>query len=333
MARLRYVQALNQALSQLMAEDPGIFVVGEDVRHSLRGVTKGLVETYGAERIVDMPISEAAFTGLATGAAMSGMRPVVEYQINTLCFVAFDQLVDQALKLRYMMGGQGRVPVTYVFPASGFRTGLAGQHSDHPYPYLMHAGMRAVMPSTPYDAKGLLVAAIRCDDPVAFFAPAALLATRGEVPDELYEIPLGVGEVKREGTDVTVIAVGPLVPEALKVADELEAEGYSLHVFDPRTLLPLDLDGLEDAVRRTGRVVIFDDSNRTCGFGGEIAAEIAERWFDALKGPIVRIGRATVPVPFSPAIDKAVVPTGEVLASGVRRLLGRNQPVGPAPAA
>ncbi len=321
MRSVRYLQAINEGLRQVMAEDSTVFVIGQDVRHSLRGVTKGLVETFGSDRVVDMPISEAAFTGLATGAAMTGLRPVVEYQINALIFVAFDQLVDQALKLRYMMGGQGKIPVTYIVPASGARTGLAGQHSDHPYPYLLHAGMKTVIPSTPHDAKGLLVSAIRCDDPVAFFAPAALLPIRGEVPEELFEIPLGVGEVKREGKDVTVVAVGHLVQEALKAAETLATEGISVQVFDPRTLLPLDVEALGASVCKTGRVVVFDDSNRVCGFGAELAALIAEKWFHALKAPIRRIGRATVPVPFSPALDPEVLPTRSVLETAVREMV------------
>jgi len=327
MRQLRYAQAINEGLRQMMAADPDIFVIGEDIRHSLRGLTRGLAAEFGDDRVVDMPISEAAFTGLATGAAMSGMRPVVEYQIGALAFVAFDQLVDQAMKLPYMTGGQCTVPVTYIFPASGFRSGLAGQHSDQLYPYLMQAGMKVVIPSNAGDAKGLLVSAIRSDDPVAYFAPAALLPARGPVPEDLVAVPLGKGAVAREGNTITVIAVGHLVAEALRVAEELEPHGISLHVYDPRTLLPLDLDGLEAAVRRTGRVVIFDDSNLVCGFAGEISALIAEHWFDALKGPVKRIGRATVPVPFSPFLDKAVVPTGETLKQVVLSM-ARNASLG-----
>lgn len=306
-----------------MVEDPSIFVIGEDIRHSLRGLTRGLVAEFGKDRVVDMPISEAAFTGMATGAAMSGMRPIVEFQIGALAFVAFDQLVDQALKLPYMMGGQCRVPVTYIFPASGFRTGLAGQHSDQLYPYLMHAGMKVVMPSTPADAKGLLAAAVRSDDPVAYFAPAALLPVRGPVQESLEVVPIGVGTVRREGSSLTVIATGHLVGEALKVADELDVLGISLHIFDPRSLLPLDLNGLEAAVRKTGRVIIFDDSNLVCGFAAEVAALVAENWFDALKSPVKRIGRTTVPVPFSPHLDGGVVPTGAALKQSVLDLLDK----------
>ena len=321
MRQIRYLEALTEALREEMRRDSRVIVVGEDVRHSLRGVTKGFLDEFGPDRIFDTPISEAGFTGLATGAAMAGLRPVVEYQINALLFVAFDQLVDQAQKLRYMMGGQGTIPVTYLFPASGARPGLAGQHADHPYPLVLHMGMKAVMPSTPGDAKGLLKSAIREDDPVVVFAPAALLAQRGPVPEEEYTIPLGVADVKREGQDLTIIAVGPLVPDALKAADELAQEGISVEVVDPRSLLPLDHETLLASVRKTGRVVIFDDSNRTCGFGAELAAIIADEAWESLRAPVKRLTRADVPVPFSPPLEAVVLPSRERLLSEARALL------------
>jgi pyruvate dehydrogenase E1 component beta subunit len=323
MRELRYLEALREALREEMRRDPGVIVLGEDVTHSLRGVTKGLVEEFGPQRVFDMPISEAGFTGLATGAALAGMRPVVEYQINALIFVAFDQLVDQAQKLRYMMGGQGRIPVTYLIPASGARRGLAGQHSDHPYPLLMHMGMKTVMPATPRDAKGLLKAAIRDDDPVAVFAPAPLLGVRGPVPEEEYLVPLGVAEVKREGTDLTVVAVGPLVPQALQCAEALAAEGIAVEVVDPRSLLPLDRETILASVRKTRRVILYDDSNRTCGFAAELAALIAEEAWDVLRAPVRRLTRADVPVPFSPPLEGYVLPSGERLMAECRALLSR----------
>ena len=321
MRQLRYLEALSEALREEMRRDSRVVVIGEDVRQSLRGVTKGFLDEFGPDRIFDTPISEAGFTGLATGLAMAGMRPVVEYQINSLVFVAFDQLVDQAQKLRYMMGGQGTIPVTYLLPASGSRPGLAGQHSDHPYPLLLHMGMKGVMPSTPADAKGLFKAAIREDDPVVVFAPAALLAQRGPVPDGEYTIPLGLAEVKREGTDLTIIAMGPLVPDALKAAGELAQEGISVEVVDPRSLLPLDRETLLGSVRKTGRVIIFDDSNRTCGFAAELAAVIAEEAWESLRGPIRRLTRADVPVPFSPTLESVVLPSRERLVTEARALL------------
>ncbi len=321
MREIRYLEALAEALREEMRRDPTVVVLGEDVRQSLRGITKGLLEEFGPDRIFDTPISEAGFTGLATGAALAGMRPVVEYQINALIFVAFDQLVDQAQKLRYMMGGQGKIPVTYLVPASGARRGLAGQHSDHPYPLLVHMGMKAVMPSTPRDAKGLLKAAIREDDPVVVFAPGALLALKGPVPEEEYLIPLGHGWVARAGTDLTVVAVGPLVPEALKCAETLAAEGISLEVVDPRSLLPLDRDTILASVRRTGRVILFDDSNRTCGYAAELAAIIAEEAWESLRAPIRRLTRADVPVPFSSPLEAYVLPSRDRLLAECRALL------------
>ncbi len=325
MRQIRYLEALSEALREEMRRDPRIVVIGEDVRHSLRGVTKGLLDEFGPDRIFDTPISEAGFTGLATGAAMAGMRPVVEYQINALIFVAFDQLVDQAQKLRYMMGGQGKIPVTYLVPSSGARRGLAGQHSDHPYPLLLHMGMKAVMPSTPADAKGLFKAAIREDDPVVVFAPAALLPIKGPVPEEEYVIPLGEARIARAGSDLTIVAVGPLVPEALKCAETLAGEGLSAEVVDPRSLLPLDRDTILASVRKTGRVILFDDSNRTCGYAAELAAVIAEEAWDALRAPIRRLTRADVPVPFSPPLEAYVLPSRERLLAECRAFLSSPQ--------
>jgi pyruvate dehydrogenase E1 component beta subunit len=318
---INYLQALREALMQEMRRDANVVVLGEDVRHSLRGITKGCLSEFGADRVWDTPISEAGFVGMATGAAMSGLRPVVEFQIGTLMYVCFDQIVDQAQKLRYMMGGQGRIPVTYIVPGSGARAGLAGQHSDHIYPMLVQAGLKVVVPSCPLDAKGLFTAAMREDDPVVLFAPAATMNTRGMVPEEEVYIPLGKADVKLPGRDVTVVAVGPLVPEALKVAVRLQGEGISMEVIDPRSLLPFDHALLAESVERTGRLVVFDDSNRTCGMAAEVSAYAAEYLFDHLRAPIVRITRADVPVPFSTAIDKFVLPRPEQLEAAVRSVI------------
>ena len=320
--QINYLQALREALVSEMRLNAKVVVLGEDVRHSLRGITKGCCEEFGPERVVDTPISEAAFVGMATGGAMAGLRPVVEFQIGTLIYVALEQMVNQAQKLRYMMGGQGRIPVTYLVPGSGARPGLAGQHSDHAYPSLLQGGMKVVIPSTPLDAKGLFTAAIREDDPVVVFAPAASMSLRGPVPEEEVYIPLGKGDIKRKGSDVTVLAVGPLVQEALKVAQRLEAEGISVEVVDPRSLLPFDYDLLASSIRGTGRLVIFDDSNRTCGFAAEVAAFASEQLFNSLKGPIIRITRSDVPVPFSTALDQLVLPQGQQLEQAIRKSLG-----------
>ena len=319
--QLNYLGALREALVEEMRRDDGVVVLGEDVRYALRGITKGCLEEFGPERVWDTPISESGFVGLATGAAMAGMRPVVEFQIGTLLYVCFEHMVDQAQKLRYMMGGQGRIPVTYIVPGSGARAGLAGQHSDHAYPMLLQAGMKVLMPSNPHDAKGLFAAAIREDDPVVVFAPAACMPLRGPVPEGRYEIPLGAAAIRKAGLDVTVVAVGPLVNEAMKVATRLEQDGISIEVFDPRSLLPFDHASLAASVRKTGRLVLFDDSNRTCGLAAELSAWAAEELFHELRAPVVRVTRADVPVPFSIALDKHVLPRPEQLESAVRSVV------------
>jgi pyruvate/2-oxoglutarate/acetoin dehydrogenase E1 component len=325
--QLTYLQALREALMQEMRADPRVVVLGEDVRQSLRGITKGCLEEFGPDRIWDTPISEAGFVGMGTGAAMAGLRPVIEFQIPTLIYVAMDQLANQAQKLRYMMGGQGTIPVTYIVPGSGARPGLAGQHSDHLYPLLMQCGLKVLMPATPYDAKALFTAAMREDDPVVLFAPSAVMGQRGIVPEEEIYIPLGRGEIRQTGTDVTVLTSGPLLAEALKVAARLEKEGISIEVMDARSLLPFDHALLESSVTKTGRLIIFDDANRTCGFAAEIAAYAAERLFQSLKAPVIRITRADLPVPFSTALDKQVLPNSEQLERAIQHVIQYRHPV------
>jgi pyruvate/2-oxoglutarate/acetoin dehydrogenase E1 component len=293
---LRYLPAIAKALRDEMQRDASVFVVGEDVRQGLRGVTRGLVEEFGSDRVLDMPISEQMFTGFATGAALSGRRCVVEYQIPSLLYLAFEQIANQAQKLRLMTGGQASVPVVYLVPGSGARLGLAAQHSDHPYSLFAHAGVKTVLPATAADAYGLMVSAIRDDDPVLYMAPAAVLPIRGEVADPPYEVPLGVARIHREGTDVTVVAVGHLVHDAIAVAAELEDE-VSVEVFDPRTLYPFDWELLGSSLERTGRLVVFDDSNRTCGLAAEIAATAAEEM--RLVAPPRRVTRADSPIAFA----------------------------------
>jgi len=320
MRELRYLKAVSEGLKQQMVKDKNIFVIGEDVRESLRGITKGFIDEFGPERVIDTPISEAGFTGIGTGAAFLGMRPVLEFQISEFVFFAFDQLIDQAQKLRYMSGGKLKVPVTYIIVGAGAKGGMAGQHSDNPYPYILHGGMKTVIPSTPYDAKGLLVSAIRDDDPVAFFPPINIQGMKGNVPEEEYSIPLGKGEIKKEGKDITVVAVGHLVSIALEVAEKAETEGRSIEVFDPRTLLPLDKELLKKSVSKTGRVIIFDDSNRTCGYAAEISAFISEECFKYLKAPIKRITRADVPVPFSRTLEEYVLPDEKKLFRAINNI-------------
>lgn len=318
MRQLRFLQAMNEAYLQVMADDDSVLIIGEDIRGALRGETKGLHSAYGDDRVIDTPISEAGFTGFATGAALAGLRPIVQFQVPSLIYVAFDQLVNQSAKMRLMLGGQADLPVTYTIMVSGTRGSNAGQHSDNPYPYLVHAGFKVVCPSTAFDAKGLMIQAVRENDPVVFIASAMSLAQKGEVPEEAYALPLGQGDVKRPGSDITVVAIGHLVPEALKVADQVfEKRGISVEVWDPRTLLPFDREGLLKTVRKTGRVVIYDDTNRTCGYAAEVSAIVGELAFSSLRAPIKRVTRADVPLPFNPALEAAVLPSPKQLEEAI----------------
>ena len=321
MRTLTYVGALNEALHQAMAEDDSVIVLGENIRNGVRAETRGLDERFAAGRVLDMPISEAAFTGFANGAAMAGLRPVVEFQVSSLIYPAFDQIVNQAAKLRLMLGGQGRIPVVFFLMGAGAGGGRAGQHSDNPYPLLMHAGIKTLMPATPKDAKGLMLAAIFENDPVALVAPAGLLGESGEVPEAAYRTPLARGALRREGRDVTVCATGHLVAAALGTADRLTRCGIEVEVWDPRSLLPFDKEGLAASVEKTGRLVIADDSGRTCGFAAEVAGLAAERFFHALKAPIKRITRADVTVAYSTPIESAVLPDGKQIENAVRAVM------------
>ncbi|MBS2538056.1 alpha-ketoacid dehydrogenase subunit beta [Catenulispora sp. NF23] len=317
MTILSYLKALNRAIADEMERDPAVCVFGEDVRAAVTNVTAGLVKRFGDARVLDMPISEQAFTGIATGAAMSGMRPLIEYQIPALLFLAFEQIVNQAHKFSLMTGGQVSVPVTYLIPSSGSRDGWAGQHSDHPYSLFAHIGVKTAVPATPADAYGLLATAIRDDDPVVVFAPAGAMGRREDVELSLLApVPLGVGRVHRPGTDVTVVAVGHLVHTALEVADEL-AETVDVEVFDPRTLHPFDWQGLAESLERTGRLVVIDDSNRSCGIGGEILATAAEEM--RLVAPPKRVTRPDGAVlPFAEGLDRALQPTREQLRTAIQ---------------
>jgi pyruvate dehydrogenase E1 component beta subunit len=319
MPLLSYQKALNRALSDALA-DPQVFVLGEDVRVAVSNVTAGLFKKFGPERVLDTPLSEQAFTSFATGAALAGMRPVIEFQIPSLLFLVFEQIANQAHKFSLMTGGQARVPVTYLVPGSGSRTGWAGQHSDHPYSLLAHVGVKTVVPATPTDAYGLLTSAIRDDDPVVVFAPAAALGVREDVDfSTLGALPIGVGRVHRAGTDVTVVAVGHLVQDALAVAEELAGEA-SIEVFDPRTVYPFDWEGLAASVAKTRRLVVIDDSNRMCGIGAEVLASAAERL--DLVSPPARVTRPDGAVlPFALELDRAVQPSRSQLVTAIQGVL------------
>jgi acetoin:2,6-dichlorophenolindophenol oxidoreductase subunit beta len=323
MPRLSYLKALNRALADELAADERVFVLGEDVRVAASNLTAGLEKRFGPDRVIDTPLSEQGFTGFATGAAMAGMRPVIEFQIPALLFLSFEQIVNHAHKFSLMTGGQCRVPVTYVLTGAGSRTGWAGQHSDNPYSLVAHVGIKTVVPATPADAYGLLVSAIRDDDPVVVFAPAGALAVREDVDfATLAPIPLGSGRVHRAGTDITVVAIGHLVQDALAVAEDL-ADEVSVEVFDPRTVYPFDWDGLLASVRKTGRLVVVDDSNRFAGLGAEIVASVAEQV--PLAAPPARVSRPDGAVlAFSLELDRAVQPTREQLAAAIDQTLKKD---------
>jgi len=320
MPKLSYQKALNRALGDEMERDPAVFLLGEDVKHALTNTTHGLLDRFGPDRIVETPLSEQGFTNFATGAAMAGLRPVVEFQIPFLLLLVFEQITNQAAKFRQMSGGQVRVPVTYLLPSAGWRKEWGGQHSDQPYALFAHMGVKTVLPTTPTDAYGLLLTAIRDDDPVVFFAPIAALGIREDVDyAELAPVPLGVGRVHREGSDVTVVAVGHLVHDALAVAEELAGE-VSVEVFDPRTVHPFDWAGLAASVGRTGRLVVVDDGTRSCGLAAEILATAAEE-FPLVAAP-ARVTRPDGAILGAvPQLDLAMQPSREQIAVAVQKVL------------
>lgn len=302
-----FINAMKEGLHAAMSEDEHVVVIGEDVDRSIIGATRGLIEDFGEGRIRNTPISEATFVGACVGAAAVGLRPVVDLMVGSFFYVAMDQLADQAAKLRYMSGGQVDLPIVY-FTATGPSGSGAAQHSENPHPMLMNvAGLKVIMPSTPYDAKGLMLSAVRDPNPVVFLQDFVLGGTKGHVPAEPYAIPLGVADVKRTGTDVTVVAIGALVPKALKVARQLEQDGISVEVIDPRTLVPLDLDTIVESVSHTGRLVVCDNARQTCSAASEIVAAVTGRTFSVLKSAPQRVAWEDVPVPFSPGLEQRVL--------------------------
>jgi pyruvate dehydrogenase E1 component beta subunit len=318
-AKLSYAKALNKALADELERDPAVWVLGEDVAAGIAQLTLGLAKRFGPDRVTDTPISEQAFTSMATGAALCGLRPVIEFQIPSLLFLVFEQIANQAHKFSLMTGGQVSVPVTYVVPSSGSREGWAGQHSDHPYSLFAHVGVKTVVPATPSDAYGLLVSAIRDDDPTVLFAPALAMGIREDVTTQLGPVPIGSARIHRPGTDVTVVAVGSCVHDALAVARELGDE-ISVEVFDPRTIYPFDWEALAVSVAKTGRLVVIDDSNRSCGFGAEVLATVAEEM--RLIAPPRRVCRPDGAVlPFALELDRAVQPGRDQLGAAIRGVM------------
>ncbi|HXH84934.1 MAG TPA: dehydrogenase E1 component subunit alpha/beta [Candidatus Tectomicrobia bacterium] len=320
---LTMAEALNEALHQEMERDARVFVMGEDVGliGGIFQVTRGLRDRFGEDRVRDTPISEATFVGAGVGAATAGLRPVVEIQIWDFVAMTMDQVVNQAAKFRFMLGGRPTVPLVIRGPQGG-GIRLAAQHSQSLEAWFAHVpGLVVVAPATPYDAKGLLTAAIRDDNPVIFLEHKALYAAKGPVPEAPYAIPLGRADVKRPGRDVTVIAIQSMVPRALAAAAELEKEGVSVEVIDPRTLVPLDEEAILASVARTHRVVVAHEAVKRGGFGAEIAAIIAEKALDELDAPVVRVAARAVPMPYNDALERATIPTQADIVDAVRRVL------------
>ncbi|WP_036494768.1 alpha-ketoacid dehydrogenase subunit beta [Nocardia sp. BMG111209] len=317
---MSYREAIRRAMLEEMRRDPNVVVFCEDARFWTMP-THGFVDEFGPDRVPIMPISEEGFTGAAIGAAMTGVRPIVDYTIANLMYVAWDQIVNHAAKNRYLFGGQASVPIVFR-AAMKYANATAAQHSDRPYPQLMNVpGLKIVVPATPADALGLLKSAIRDDDPVVYFEPLLLWGSKGEVPDGEHLVPIGRAAVARAGRDVTVVAIGDAVPAALKAAAALADRGIEAEVLDPRTLVPLDRTAILESVARTGRLVVADPAHRTCGAAAEIAAVVAEEGFASLRAPIVRVVAPDVHPPFSPALERLMYPTPARIAAAAEALV------------
>lgn len=321
MRELTYMEAVREAMCQEMRVNEDVFIMGEDVGiyGGPFGLTNGMIEEFGSERVRNTPISEAALSGCAVGAALMGMRPIIDLQFSDFITIATDNIVNQAAKLRYMFGGKGKVPIVLRTPG-GSGAGFAAQHSQSLEAWMAHIpGLKVVQPSTPYDAKGLMKAAMDDDNPVMFYEHKLLYGVKGDVPEEAYSIPLGKADVKRKGSDVTVIATSIMVHRSLEAAKQLEQEGISVEVVDPRTLVPLDKDTILNSVKKTGRVVVVYEAVKRGGYGAEIASLIAESdAFDYLDAPIVRLGGLPVPMPSNPILEKKAVPQVEDIVQAIK---------------
>jgi len=322
---LPYVMAVGEAIRQLMREDPNIFIAGEDVAvyGSVFGISRGLLEEFGADRVVDTPISEAGLMGMGIGAAASGLRPIIDIMFMDFMTVCMDQIVNQAAKMKYMFGGKAKLPLT-IHTMAGGGMNMAAQHSQSLEAWFCHVpGLKVVMPSGAYEAKGLMVAAVRDDDPVIVINNKLSLGMKAHVPEELYEIPLGQANIVRPGTNFTIVATGRMVHESVAAAEALAADGLDVEVIDPRTLQPFDTQTVVDSVKKTHRALVAQEAVRFAGFGAEIAAQIQEEAFDYLDAPVGRVGAPFSPVPFSPALEKHYIPNADTIVAEVRRILGK----------
>ena len=323
MKTITYGQAISEAMHEEMVRDSNVFILGEDmgVMGSVFGLTKGFMEEFGAHRVIDTPISENGFTGMAVGAAMRGLRPVVELMYVDFAPICLDPIVNQAAKMRYMTGGQMKVPLVIRAPGGAGRRN-AGQHSQSLEAlFAMFPGLKVIAPGTPYDAKGLLKSAIRDDDPVIFLEHKLLYAKKGDVPEEEYLIPIGKADIKRAGSDVTIICYSRQVLFALEAAEELAKEGINAEVLDLRSIVPLDWEAIETSVKKTNRVVIVQEATKRGGYAGEISAQIMESLFDYLDAPVKRVAGKNVVSPFSPALEDLMYPNVKDIIAGVKEVM------------
>jgi len=324
MRKITYREALREALREEMHRDPTVFLLGEDIGKFWGGafkVTEGLAEEFGDERVRDTPISESAIIGTGVGAAITGMRPVAEIMFGDLTALAMDQIANQAAKICYMFGGQAKCPLVIRTPF-GAGVNIASHHSQSLEAWFMHVpGLFVAMPSTPYDAKGLLKTAIRGNNPVFFCEHKLLYPTVGEVPEEEYTVPFGVADVKREGSDVSVVATSYMVHKALRTAEAFQKEGLNVEVIDLRTLTPLDRQAIVKSVKKTGRIVIVSEDCRTAGVGAEVAAVVAEEALDYLDAPVKRVCEPDTPIPFSPPLEQYVIPDEKRITKAIKEVM------------
>jgi acetoin:2,6-dichlorophenolindophenol oxidoreductase subunit beta len=329
MTVMSYLGAIGAAQREAMEADPRVIIFGEDVEANVYGTMGGgksradkgdFLQMFGANRIRNTPISEEVMVGAAAGAAMTGLRPIVDLSYSTFLYMAMDQFINQVAKSRYMFGGQASMPVVFR-SAMFYGLSTAAHHSDRPYPMFMNMpGIKIMVPASPTDAKGLLRSAIDMEDPVMSFEACMLWGMKEDVADGEFKIPFGVARKVREGTDVTVVAISSAVPAAVQAATKLEVEGISCEVIDPRTLVPFDADAVLNSVAKTGRLVVADPANKTCGAAAEISALVCEQAFNSLKAPIVRVTTPDTHVPFSPAIEKQLYPNATTIADAVRKV-------------
>lgn len=330
MTVMSYLGAIGAAQREAMEADERVIIFGEDVEANVYGTMGGksradkgdFLQMFGANRIRNTPISEEVMVGTAAGAAMTGLRPIVDLSYSTFLYMAMDQFVNQVAKSRYMFGGQASLPVVFR-SAMFYGLSTAAHHSDRPYPMFMNVpGIKIMVPASPSDAKGLLRSAIDMDDPVMSFEACMLWGMKEDVQDGSFHIPFGVARMVRTGSDVTIVAISSAVPAAVQAATKLDAEGISVEIIDPRTLVPFDWDAVLNSVAKTGRLVVADPANRTCGAAAEISAMVAEKAFDSLKAPILRVTTPDTHIPFSPALEKQLYPNADTIADAVRKVTG-----------